>query len=44
LELSPDLMTELVPIDDVRATAAYRHDAAASLVRSTLVAAMSSQA
>ncbi len=43
LAVSRDLMSELVPIDDVRATAAYRHDAATSLVRSTLAAAMSAQ-
>ncbi len=44
LEVSPDLLPELSPIDDVRASAEYRHEAAASLVRSTLVAAMSSLA
>jgi CO/xanthine dehydrogenase FAD-binding subunit len=43
LDISPDLMSELLPIDDVRATAAYRHHAGTSLVRSTLVAAMSAQ-
>ncbi len=43
LDITPNVLTELSPIDDVRATAAYRHHAAASLVRSALVAAMSAQ-
>lgn len=40
LDISPELASELAPIDDVRAPAAYRHGAANALVRSTLLAAM----
>lgn len=44
LEINPDFLSELAPIDDVRATASYRHDAASALIRAALLAAMGAQA
>jgi CO/xanthine dehydrogenase FAD-binding subunit len=44
LEITPDFLSELAPIDDVRATASYRHDAASALIRVALLAAMGAQA
>jgi CO/xanthine dehydrogenase FAD-binding subunit len=44
LSISPDLLSELAPIDDVRATAAYRQEAAGALIRAALLAAMGAQA
>jgi CO/xanthine dehydrogenase FAD-binding subunit len=44
LAINPDFLSELAPIDDVRATASYRHDAASALIRAALLAAMGAQA
>ncbi len=40
LRVSPEALSELSPIDDVRAPAAYRKSAAATLIRDALVRAM----